>query len=290
MSAAGFLNNFRKSLTFNYSDSENTQQPSQEYDIRRLQERAMSKGKAKGPLIFGLALALLLFSPGFAAAHEGHEAEDADHQFRYELELSPGDSRAFRVTWGEQPLKARWIFLLSGEMTGNAQVAAELIAPGSDEPFAAWDWVVDGQTHTKVTELPEDGYYELVFSSSGESSGPARIGFQFDQSCECTGKWLDLDGGVVVFQQKVEKDDTIQFTFAEPEGADFFVWSGMRNGAPLTWKRGFSPVAAASKSGKRITMDYVAEEAGIHYFFVESISGAGFISPEYSLQEPFGRR
>ena len=235
-----------------------------------------------------LLFVFLFLATTSVGAHDGEEeSSETDHTTHYELELSPGQKRIFKITWDGQPLKARWIFLLSAKMSGKAETTVELQSPDDDTAFAVWDWIVDSEVHSRVAEIPRDGYYNLTFFNSEKSSDPVKISFQFDQSCECIGKILDLEGGVIVFQQKVKKDDEIHFTFTEPEGADFSVWAGIRNKNPLTWKGGFDQVAKASKSGDRIKMDYSAGSNGIHFFFVESISGVGAIVPEYTLQEIF---
>ncbi len=227
-----------------------------------------------------LILVCFLISPVFMAAHEGQDV--SDHSIHYELELKPGESKTFNITWADQPLKARWIFLLSARMTGDAGATVKMYAPDSEKPFLTWDWPVDGNVHTQVTELPEDGFYELAFFNSEASPEAVAISFQYDQSCECTGKLLDLDGGVVIFQQKVEKDEVVRFAISEPESTNLFVWSGVRNNNPLTWKDGFDLTATGIKSQRRITVDYTAEVSGVHYLFVESIFGTGYILPEYS--------
>ena len=230
--------------------------------------------------------ALLLLNLTLVSAHDGEEGlRESDHSTHYELKLTPGGSRVFKVAWDAQPLKARWLFLLSAKMNGDGQVAVNLRTSGNAHPFVSYDWTVDGETHTELAEIPEDGFYYLAFLNSEFSNGTVDISFQFDQSCECTGKILDLDGGVVVFQQKVEKDEKVHFPFTGSEGVDFRVWVGVRNQDPLRWKTGFDIVAEASKSGSRVWMDYTAETGGTHYFFVESVSGTGFIVPDYQLQE-----
>ncbi len=234
----------------------------------------------------GVLLVYLLFSSMYVAAHDSEEASsESDHMTHYELELRPGGSRIFKVTWGGQPLKARWLFLLSAQMRGDGQVVVKMQGSGSEHPFATYDWAVDGKVHTELTEIPEDGFYNLTFLNSEMSNDTVDIRFQFDQSCECVGKILDLDGGVVVFQQKVEKGEKVHFAFAEPDGAYFRVWAGVRNRKPLKWKTGFDIVADALKWGGRLQMDYTVETGGTHYFFIESVSGTGFIVPEYELRE-----
>ncbi|MEE8442096.1 MAG: hypothetical protein V3S41_10260, partial [Spirochaetia bacterium] len=37
-----------------------------------------------------------------------------------------------------------------------------------------------------------------------------------------------------------------------------------------------------SKAGDQIAVDYIADRSGLHYFFIESISGVGFVVPEYT--------
>ena len=244
---------------------------------------------ARSAILSGLFLSFFLFPGRFVLAHDQDEdLLEGDHLTHYELDLKPGQSKTIKVTWDGQPLKARWIFLLSARMSGKSKTTVELHAPKDDMAFAVWDWTVDGEVHTQVAELPRDGFYNLTFFNSVASSEPVNISFQFDQSCECTGKISDLESGVIVFQQKVDKDDEIHFSFTEPAGADFAVWAGVRNQNPLTWKEGFDLVAKASKSGDRIKMDYSVGSKGIHYFFVESIFGVGVIMPEYTLQETFG--
>jgi len=175
-----------------------------------------------------LALSFFLLTLGTVSAHEGVDDASADHMSHYEISLGPGEQESIRVTWAGQILKARWLFLLSARVTGDAVVRVEMTAPNGNAPLASWDWEADGDVHTQVVELPQDGFYDLSFFSSPGSPETAEITFQFDQSCECTGKKLDLEGGVILFQQEVETGDRIQFSFDRLPGRDFYVWAGVR--------------------------------------------------------------
>jgi len=230
-----------------------------------------------------LTVFILSAALGTVSAHDGREGSaSADHMTHYELRLEPGEQESFRVTWADQVLKARWLFLLSATVTGDADVRVNLRAPNAETPFVTWDWDADADVHTQIVELPEDGFYDLTFFSSAQSSESAHISYQFDQSCECTGKNLDLEGGVILFQQQAEVGERIQFSIDRFEGRDFFVWAGVRNENVLSWKDGFDSVAIGSNTRNEVVIDYVADRPGLQYFFIESISGVGFVVPEYT--------
>ena len=111
----------------------------------------MTPGAARSSILSGLFLSFFLFSSVFVLAHEKDEdLIESDHLTHYELDLEPGQGRTIRVTWDGQPLKARWIFLLSASMSGKAKTTVELFAPKDDTAFAVWDWTVDGEVHTRV--------------------------------------------------------------------------------------------------------------------------------------------
>ncbi len=247
----------------------------------------MKLTKIRAAIISVVLLNFFLFSIASVSAHD-EASDERDHMTHYELRLEPGADKTFKVTWDGQPLKARWIFLISAKMSGDALTKVSLSGPDSETPFISWDWTVDGNTHTHVAELPQDGFYDLSFINSSESLEAVDISFQFDQSCECVGKNLDLKGGVIVFQQKVEENDRIRFDFGELPGTDFFVWAGARNHGPLIWKGGFDLVAEASNAQGKISIDYITDRSGTHYFFIESISGTGFIVPEYTVNGALG--
>lgn len=152
-----------------------------------------------------------LFITGAPAALADHESADGfvDHFRVHEDTLEPGAEHRLPIQSASHgDLRAGWIYILHAIVDGNHSLQASL--QHKHEPVAEYTWHHDTPT-TGYTKIQSTGAHELVITNPGEQAVDYR--FYYDQSCNCEGKMIPLEGGSVMFNYPLPAGSEIQLSY-----------------------------------------------------------------------------
>ncbi|MGB0653589.1 MAG: hypothetical protein ACPGQL_10360 [Thermoplasmatota archaeon] len=163
----------------------------------------------RAPIVTLLLLGLLAAATG-ATAH-GEPGEETpyghlEHLGINQLTLEPGADRLYHIGFQGGPLREGWILLLQGETTGPLRI--DLSYEGA--AITNWTWEAGGW-RLVTTALPATSGYELRLTNVGDEALDAS--WTFDQSCECSAKWMEQAGGTVVFNWDLAYGERAEIEF-----------------------------------------------------------------------------
>ncbi len=147
------------------------------------------------------------------AGHPGQAEDHVQHMQINQGTLEAGANATYHVNFMAQPLEAGWILIVEGRVTAPADIT---LSVGGRE-VETWHWT-PGDVRANTTILPETAEYEITLFNPGNASLDYK--FTYDQTCECSAKFISMNGGAVFFNWQLAPGErsTIEYnlTYLDP--------------------------------------------------------------------------
>lgn len=169
--------------------------------------------RVAAPMRWTILILLAVLATASTSGHPGQSEDHIQHMQINKGSLEPGENVTYHVNFMTQPLEAGWILIVEGTVTAAADVSLTL--NGTD--VAQWRWT-PGAVQADTLALPETAEYEITIANPGDA--PLNYRFTYDQTCECTAKFVSMNGGAVFFNWYLEPGQraTIEYnlTYLDP--------------------------------------------------------------------------
>lgn len=223
-----------------------------------------------------------------AVLHEqGHKSEDIgeriDHMMLKEGTLERGDSVVYPITFSEGPLEKDWLFLIGGRSFSDSGIDVELIY--GNRLIQRWHWKAKEGPYWNTYLLPETGEYKIKVANRGSES--SRYSVYYDVSCICSGKYLHLEKGVLLFHADLEAGNTAKVEFDLPVGSEFDISLFYRTGKDGVFPGDFMPLAFNYLPSDRTdikVLEFTGKKGGRYFFFLKSKKGIGSVSRDITIE------
>lgn len=219
-----------------------------------------------------VALAVMLALVPGGAAHAVDSGTAQTHLTVKIARLESGANESVAIETGEGPWQKGMIFIFYtyfSNATGDLQV--DLVYNHSE---VVKSWRLSGVAAAKAAaQIPHDvGPYELVFTNRGVSA--IQYAFFFDQTCNCTTKFITLPGGFVVFRYDLEAGR--KYSIGYPLAND---WKAHAEIARLVDARADYPTdfateaSAAAEAPRWMNLTFSPKTTGQYYVFITEEHG-----------------
>ncbi|MBI5187949.1 MAG: hypothetical protein HZA07_02585 [Nitrospirae bacterium] len=133
--------------------------------------------------------------------------------------------------------------------------------------------------------LPETGEYRIKVTNTGSES--SRYSVYYDVSCICSGKYLYLEKGVLLFHVDLEAGNTAKIDFDLPEGSEFDISLFYRTGKGGVVPGDFMPLPFNELPSRRSDikiLEFTGKKSGRYFFFLKSKKGIGSVSRDITIE------
>ncbi len=223
----------------------------------------------------------------------GGIGDTIDHMVLKNDTLEPGGSRVYPITFSEGPLEKDWLFLIGGRSFSGGDIDVELLY--GDRLIQRWHWkspLIRGgrglsgeDPYWNTYLLPETGEYKIKVTNTGsESSG---YSVYYDVSCICSGKYLHLEKGVLLFHVDLESGNTAKVEFDLPVGSEFDISLFYRTGKGGVFPGDFMTLPfnyLPSKQPDIKILEFTGKKSGRYFFFLKSKKGIGSVSRDITIE------